>query len=293
MTWGVNASYAVYLSHFTQSGGGGGSEGSLFRGTTTLQYTFVGGISVGMALAMSPFATLLNNKFGYRVPMLLGCVLEATAFICASFARTFWELFMSQGVLFGVSMGLLFAPSVGIPSGWFSKRRALATGICAGGSGIGGVIFNLGTNAMIQHLSLAWAYRITAIVVFVSTLTATLLTREVRPRESRKLSVARSLFDHSIFRFAGYKYILIWGLFSLLGYVTTQFTITKYAVSYLGLSQTQGSNLAALLSAGMAFGRPALGLIADRYGRVNAAIFFSCISGLMCLFIWMFGKTFP
>ena len=284
MTWGVNASYAVYLSHFTRPGS------LLFPGTTTLQFTYVGGVSVGMALFVSPFASLLNNKFGYRTPMLIGCTLEAAAFVSASFARSFWELFMAQGVLFGVSMGLLFAPSVAIPSQWFTKRRALATGICAGGSGLGGVIFNLATNAMIEHISVPWAYRITAIIVFSANLTATMLTRERIPR--KKTSVGKSLIDISVFRYAGYKYILLWGWLSLFGYVTVQFTITKYAVSYLHLSQTQGSNLAALLSAGMAFGRPGIGFIADHIGRINAAILFSFISGLMCLFIWMFAQSY-
>lgn len=282
MTWGLNASYAVYLSHFTAPGS------SYFKGTTTLQYTFVGGVSVGMALFSSPIATLLNNKYGHRVPMLIGCVLEATAFICASFAHNFWELFMAQGVLFGISMGLLFTPSVGIPSQWFTRRRALATGICAGGSGLGGIIFNLGTNAMIINISLEWAYRITAIIVLVANLTATLLTREFTPRTGpRTISVRKSLFDHTVFRFKGYNYILAWGIMSLFGYVTLQFSISKYAVSALGLTQTQASNLAALLSAGMAIGRPVLGFIGDTYGRINSGIFFTFVSGMLCLCMWL------
>lgn len=288
MTWGVNASYAVYLSHFTSA------DSTYFPGTTTLQYTFVGGFSVGIALFVSPFATLLNNHYGHRVPMLLGCVLEATAFICASFARNFWELFMSQGFLFGVSMGLLFSPSVGIPSRWFTKRRALATGICAGGSGIGGIIFNLGTNAMIANISLAWAYRITAIVVFVCNLTATLLTRDPHPRDmsAPRPSVRQSLFDHTQFHHPGFIYLLGWGIASLFGYVTLQFSISKFAVSSLHLTQTQGSNLAALLSAGMAVGRPLVGFIADTYGRINCAIVFTAMSGFLCLAFWLPLETY-
>lgn len=307
MTWGVNASYAVYLSCFTAPGT------DYFPGTTTLQYSFVGGVSVGMALCVSPLANVLTGAFGYRVPMMLGCVLEAASFVCASFATEFWHLFLSQGVLFGVGMGLLFAPSVGIPSRWFSRRRALATGICAGGSGLGGVVFNLGTDGMIRHVSLAWAYRITAIVVFVSNLTATLLTRECVPRgpttttttiisttmtggekdsgsdgrRRRHVALRKSLFDATIFRHAGFVYILAWGVASLLGYVTLQFSISKYAVSALGLSQTQGSRLAALLSAGMAVGRPGVGFVADRFGRINAACVFTAVSGVLVLTLWL------
>ncbi|CCG82226.1 putative MFS transporter [Taphrina deformans PYCC 5710] len=284
MTWGVNASYAVYLSHFTAAGS------PYFPGTTTVQYSFVGGVSVGFALFACPLATLLNARFGHRTPMLAGCLLELASFLCASFATRFWHLFLAQGVLFGLSMGLLFAPSVGIPSQWFSRRRALATGICAGGSGIGGILFNLGTNAMIEHISLQWAYRITAIVVFVSNLAATLLTREFAPAERGSLNpqvVRRSLFDTRMFRHGGYSYILGWGFVSLLAYVTLQFSISKYAVAALGLSQQQASVLAALLSAGMAVGRPMTGFVADRYGRINSAIVFTVVAGILCLGLWL------
>lgn len=286
MTWGVNSAFAVYLSHFT------GPDSAYFPGTTTLQYSFVGGVSVGVALAISPVASLLNNRYGFRLPMLLGSFIELLAFILASFARTYWELFMTQGILFGLSVGLLFSPSVGIPSQWFTKRRALASGICAGGSGLGGVMFSLSTNAMILNISLQWAYRITAIVVFVSTLTATLCTREFLARPTNRPNVLNSLIDHSVVRHAGYPWILAWGIMSLFGYVTLQFSISKYAVSAVGLSQTKASTLAALLSAGMAIGRPGLGFIADRVGRINAAIFFTLVSATFILAIWLPSKSY-
>ncbi|BFZ58074.1 hypothetical protein PYCC9005_005132 [Savitreella phatthalungensis] len=300
MTWGVNASFAIYLSHYTAN------ATQYFPGTTTTQFTFVGGISVCTALLVSPVSGLLSHLFGHRMPMFLGCFLEAAAFISASYAKKFWQLFLSQGVLFGVGLGLLYAPAVHIPAQWFGRRRALAQGITSGGSGLGGVIFNLGTNAMIQNISLEWSFRIIGIVVFVTNFVATCLMKS--PPEIEKLErtkrhakgarsldkVVSSMVDPGVWqRHDGFTWIILWGFLSLLGYVTVQFSITKEAVNYLDFSQKQGSDLAALLSAGMAVGRPAVGYVGDRVGRINTAIGATLATSLLCLLLWMFARSYP
>ena len=100
------------------------------------------------------------------------------------------------------------------------------------------------------------------------------------------------MIDLSVTRHSGYKPILLWGIASLFGYVTVQFTITKEAVNYLHMTQKQGSILAALLSTGMTFGRPALGYFGDSIGRINAAIIATFVTGLTCLLWWMFARSF-
>lgn len=52
--------------------------------------------------------------------------------IGASFANAPWQLYLSEGVLFGIGGCFLYNPSVYLPAQWFKKNRALATGIlCA------------------------------------------------------------------------------------------------------------------------------------------------------------------
>ncbi|ORY76398.1 MFS general substrate transporter [Protomyces lactucae-debilis] len=294
MTWGVNASYAVYLAHYTAPGA------TYFKNITTLQYTFVGGVSVGMALIVSPLATVICELTGnIKIPMAIGLVMESLGYLCASFASEFWHLFLAQGILFGAGMGLLFSPSVQLPALWFSKKRALASGICAGGSGLGGVIFLLSTNASISSLGLAWTFRLTALITFVCNTVAVCLLRELNPRASanmtfaqRKEHVMSQVWDTKVFKIRGYAWMLAWGVFSLLGYVTIQFTIAKFVVSGLGQSQARGSQIAALLSAGMAIGRPIVGWIADLGGRLNMAAVFTLCCSFSIFFIWMFAESY-
>jgi MFS family permease len=63
-------------------------------------------------------------------------------------------------------MGFLIINLAGIIPQWFSPRRSLAQGIAAAGVGVGGLIYNLATNAMIQQLELEWTWRILALISY-------------------------------------------------------------------------------------------------------------------------------
>jgi len=69
------------------------------------------------------------------------------SFIGASFTSEIWHLLLSQGVAFGIGMGFCFVGSVSVVAQWFTKRRSFANALAASGSGFGGLIYSLATNA--------------------------------------------------------------------------------------------------------------------------------------------------
>jgi len=73
-----------------------------------MQYAFIGGLSISQALLVSPFITFTNRKYGLKVTMCIGLVLETAALLGASFASHVWQLFLSQGLCFGWGMGFLY-----------------------------------------------------------------------------------------------------------------------------------------------------------------------------------------
>jgi MFS family permease len=151
-------SYGVFLAHYLAN--------NTFPGSTALDYAFVGGLSISMALIISPLATVCARKFGTQISLFVGIVLETAGLLGASFASEIWHLFLSQGLAFGLGMGFLFVVSVGIVPQWFSKRRSFANSIAAAGSGIGGLTYSLASQAMIQAIGLGWAFRVLAILAF-------------------------------------------------------------------------------------------------------------------------------
>jgi hypothetical protein len=47
----------------------------------------------------------------------------------ASFATELWQIYLTQGLLYGIGGAFVFAPSISLPPQWFVKYRSLATGV--------------------------------------------------------------------------------------------------------------------------------------------------------------------
>ena len=160
-----------------------------FPDANAIDFAFIGGFDFAMAMLVAPLVTVVARHLGTQTPMIFGAVLQTAGFIAASFSRTICQLWLSQGVLVGFGVGFTYVPSVAILSQWFDKRRSLANGISADGSGIGGIIFSFGTQAMIDNISYPWSLRITGIVTGFANLVAALLIRNrntaIKPSQRR------------------------------------------------------------------------------------------------------------
>ncbi|EJU01995.1 UM00103-like protein [Dacryopinax primogenitus] len=280
-TFGNVTSFGVFLSFYR--------ENNYFPGTTDIQYAFVGGVIVAVALVISPLSNYLGNRFGFRAPMIGGVLLYTASQFAAAFSRTFWELLLSQGIATGLGIGLIFIPLLPILAQWFTKCRALALGIAAGGSGGGSLVFSIVTRASIESLGLRWAFIVNALVCFVVLVPAVLLIRDRSHLGSKHNTEPLEL---KWLAHPGFVWVWLWALFALMGYVFGVLSVPTYAVSGLGLTQTQGANLQAILAAGQMVGRPAIGLVADRIGRINAAMTFTFVAGFSCLVIWMLAHSY-
>ncbi|KAF4472743.1 MFS transporter (Mch2) [Fusarium albosuccineum] len=278
-TWGINSAYGVILSFYLSD--------HTFPGTTALDYAFVGGLSIACAMLVSPLATILLHLYGIRVTIIIGTILETTSLITTSFVHNNWQLFLSQGICFGVGMGICFIGSVGVVSYWFEKRRSLVNGIAAAGSGIGGLTYSLATGAMIPRLTFPWTMRVLGIICFVIDLSCGYLLRV--PTRAAPCSRG-AVIGFSVFRNLQYILLLAWGFLSSLGYVVLLFSLSSYAVA-IGLSQHQGSIASALLNLGQALGRPVVGILSDVLGRTSVALIATLLAGIPCFVFWIFAKS--
>ena len=235
-------SYGVFLSHYLTY--------NTFAGATALQYAFVGGLSISLALLVSPVGTICCRKYGTRISLGIGILFQTAGLLGASFATEIWHLFLSQGAAFGIGMGFLFVSSVGVVPQWFSKRRSFANSISAAGSGLGGLIYSLSTNAMIQSIGLGWAYRVLAIVSCGVNIACTMLIRD----RNKEVGAIQLAFDYRLFKRIEFLLLQGWGFFSMLGYIVLLFSLPNYARS-VGLTAQQGSVIGAILNLGQ--GKPA------------------------------------
>jgi MFS family permease len=214
--------------------------------------------------------------------MATGCLLLSGGFIAASFAHTIWYLYLTQGILVGLGVGFTYIPSVPIIPQWFERKRSLATGISAAGSGIGGLMYSFLTDVMITKISLAWAFRVTAVISGVFLILATILIRT----RNEVIQPPQRGFDVQLLRRKDCILLLLWAFISMLGYMVILFSLPDFARS-IGLSAKQASIVNAILNLGTAIGRPMIGVASDYFGRVNVAGVLTCLCGVLTLVLWL------
>ncbi|OQV04999.1 hypothetical protein CLAIMM_09803 [Cladophialophora immunda] len=283
-TWGINSSYGVFLAYYLSS--------ETFPGTTALEYAFVGGLSISCAMFVAPLSTYLARKIGTRFVLNTGTVLETLSLVTTSFVRTDWQLFLAQGVCFGLGMGFCFSGSVGVISYWFLRKRSFVNGIAAAGSGTGGLVYSLAAGKMIPQLGFPCAMRILGILCFtVNGICCNLLRLPAGSPHSISVDWSPgSTLRHSCVKKLQFSSFLVWAFLSVLGYVGLLFSLSSYTVA-VGFTQEQASIASALLNLGQALGRPAIGLLSDRLGRIHVAFVSTFVAGLFCLVIWTFANS--
>ncbi|EMR71149.1 putative major facilitator superfamily transporter protein [Eutypa lata UCREL1] len=256
-TWGLNSSFSVFLAYYLREG--------VFEGATPL---------VLLAFLSSPIATALAGwkRVGTRLTIFIGSIFVSVSFIGASFATQFWQLLLSQGVSFGVGMGLCFVASAPVPPQWFTKRRSFANAIAAAGSGFGGLCYSLSTNAMITRLGLPWTFRILAIIAFVVNGAASFFIRD----RNASIGSVHIAFNWKLFKRVPFQLFEGWLFLSMLGYTILVFSIVDYCRS-VGLSASEASLVGALFNMAQGIGRPIIGLSSDKVGRLNISMLSGCI----------------
>ncbi|KAL9118657.1 MAG: hypothetical protein Q9187_004794 [Circinaria calcarea] len=235
----------------------------------------------------APVVTALVRRYEIHLPMSLGILVLGIAYVSASFSRRIWQLYLSQGVLVGLGVGLLYVPSIAILSQWFSTRRSLANGISAAGSGIGGIIFSLSTGAVIENVGLAWSLRLVGIMAVTANTLATIFIRS----RNHVVQPASIPFDVVLLRRYDVFLLLTWTFVGMFGYIILLFSMSDYAIS-IGLSRDQSVQITAYLNLGTALGRPVIGFISDRYGRIEIAGLLTVGCGLCCFILWLPFQSF-
>ncbi|KAF5007790.1 hypothetical protein FDECE_5914 [Fusarium decemcellulare] len=239
----------------------------------------------GITLA-APLVTYASKRLGTRPTLSIGIVLETGGLVAASFATRTWHLFLTQGLLFGWGCSFLYIGTYGIIPQWFTRRTGLASGIASAGSGLGGLVHSLASQAMISQLGLAWSFRITAICTAVVHVVCTIFMRD----RNKHIEPQQHSFDLRVLKNARFLLIILWACFSATGYTIVLFSLPNNTVS-IGSTAQKASIVGSLANLGMAIGRPFVGLLGDRVGRVHASAGATLVAAILSFCMWTSAKS--
>ncbi|KAI3405876.2 hypothetical protein KGF56_001484 [Candida oxycetoniae] len=278
-TWGMNSGFAIYFANYLIN--------DTFHDATKMDYSYIGGMAFGVGLFFSPLITFFMGIFGFRSVLIVGNCLQFTALMLASWSRKLWQLYLTQGLMQSFGLAFLSIPATTILPQWFKKKRVMASGIGAAGSGLGGIVFNLGMQKVVDTKGVFWALRVQSIIGFGLTWIAIFLTKS----KASSHGIQFHLFDFSVLKMAAFWLTMLFIITCIFGYVIVLYTLANFTTS-LGYSERQGSIVSAMVQVGSLFGRPVIGALSDRYGAATVGFIAYYIVGIFCLAMWIPARNY-
>jgi MFS family permease len=219
-----------------------------------------------------------------------------------SLCKEYYQFLLAQGVLLGISMALVTWPMLALVGQYIKRKRAAAMGIVIAGSSLGGVVWPIAIDRLLQNprIGFPWTMRIVGFIMLPCLLFSCVAARppdkpgnNFMEQGTGHKSVAVKTEkedikpDHKTAALALFKqpslqllclamFITYFGMFSPFFYTTS------YAV-HEGFSENLSFYTVSIINGASFFGRILPGILADKYGKFNCCIVASLSSGIAAL----------
>jgi MFS family permease len=213
------------------------------------------------------------------------------AIFMISLCTEYYQFFLAQGLVAGLSMSFLFTPALATVSRYFVKHRGLALGITISGSSIGGVIWPIMLDQLLNSdgVSFGWTMRIVGFTMLPLLIIACITVRPpstVPQQNTGNADVVQESKGHktdlSITKSFTFQLMCAGLAISSLGLFSPFFYVTSYATS-LGMSASVSFYLVSVINGASLFGRVLPGFLADRFGCFNLCSIAIFTSGIIAL----------
>ncbi|KAI9751560.1 MAG: hypothetical protein M4579_006015 [Chaenotheca gracillima] len=269
-TWGLSNSFGVFQTYYSTT---------ILRETSSSTIAWIGSIQTFLTMFTGVFSGWLVDSGRHRLVMFTGLVLEVFGMFMTSLGSKYWHFLLAQGICVGLGSGLLALTSLAILPLYFSKRRLLAGGIAATGSGLSGTLFPIMMRQLFVELGFGWAVRILAFLM-LGTLTIAFIV--IHPRRAVKSS--GPLFRARWFKEPIYVTFVLAFTFIVAAIYVPCFFIEDYALG-LGVDPDMAFYILSILNAATTVCRLLPNWLADKYGALNLLIP-CCFSTALCLYSW-------
>ena len=266
------------------------AEFAIDRADASIPYTMT---MAGFALGNVLIGRYVD-RLGIVMPLIVAALALGLGFVGAAYTATIWQFALCQGVLIGIGTAATFGPLIADISHWFRRRRGLAVATAASGNYIGGAIWPLAMQALMDGYGWRTTYIVIGLVCVTGMVPFALMLRRAPPKEDPEATAAvlaaiapgaaaASPRSVAFSRRTLMILLSIAGIACCVAMSMPQVHIVAYCGD-LGYGVARGSEMLALMLAGGAVSRIASGVIADYIGGVRTLLLGSVLQGLALLF---------
>ncbi|KAF3396472.1 Riboflavin transporter MCH5 [Penicillium rolfsii] len=251
---------------------------------TPSSISWIFAVQICLMWALGPLYGRILDTYG-PAPVLYPCSILCILSLCmTSIAHQYYQIFLAQGLGFGIGAGGVFTSAMVCVGQWFSRRRGLAIGISSCGASVGGVVFPVFLQSVIKVAGFDAAVRWTALMVGVFLGAACWLIKARLP--GKRWDRETKWFDTGLFgerQFAWYTfgaYFVMWGLWGPFDFLSSM-------AEAKGFSSTLSLYLISILNASSIFGRIIPPYLADHIGHFNVLTACAMLTGGSMLILWL------
>ena len=270
-TWGFINSFGLFQTYYAHA---------LKEPPSSISW--IGSVQIFAPFFIGAFSGRALDAGFFRLTFVTGVVIQLVGIFTTSLCKTYWSVFLAQGLCVGLGNGLVFVPSIALTGTYFLKNRSLALGIAASGSATGGLVYPAIAERLLPTIGFGWTVRVMGFVMMVTmTISAVFLKPRLPPRKSGPIVEWAAFTELPYALFAVAAFLLFWGLY--VGF----YYIGSYGRDTLGTSQATSINLLLTMNGVGIPGRLIPNYLADKkVGPLNAMIPFAVICSVL-LYCWI------
>ncbi|XP_018427961.1 PREDICTED: monocarboxylate transporter 6 [Nanorana parkeri] len=298
LTLGFSASVGVFYTDLQNSFSATNTETSWFPSIIT-----------AVLHAGGPLCSLMVERFGCRITVIVGGLLCGTGLVASSFSQNLIHLYLTAGFVGGVGLSLSFQAAVTVLGYYFIKRRTLANAIASSGASIGMALWPLASRYLLETMGWRGSFMIFGGVLLNCCVCGAVMRPVKTPPSAPGKDVSSSVHNGTsgavmeleqrkgIQRYIAFDLLLghrryqiytIGVAWMVLGFVLPLFYLVPYATTS-GIEETTAALLLSLIGFINIFARPVAGIVSQHKifsGKLiylfSGAVIANGLSNLVC-----------
>ncbi|KAH8700604.1 putative MFS monocarboxylate transporter [Talaromyces proteolyticus] len=271
-SWGLINTWGLFQTFYEQQ---------ILSHMSPSSIAWIGSVESALLMFIGVITGPLFDAGYFYTMILLGTFMVVFGFMMTSLASQYYQIMLAQGICVGAGAGCLFVPAVALLPQYFRRRRALANGIAASGSSIGGVLYPIMFDHLQREIGFAWATRVLGFMALATcSISISVMRVRFKPKERRALLELSAFKEVQFNLFCAAQFLGFLGFYNYLIYVQ------PWAIQKGIVSESLGFYLVPILNAASTFGRIMPNMIADHSGPLNMLTPAAAVSSLLA-FCWI------